>query len=86
LTRDLRTNLSISLRERTEAFASRLSRRFVMFRKKMLTNEQLRDAKKFEDERNCKKKWNYYDSTYKSTCLRRAQLLNEWLSIAFDEQ
>jgi hypothetical protein len=34
LTRDLRTNLSISLREEAEAFVSRLSRKFVMFRKK----------------------------------------------------
>jgi hypothetical protein len=52
----------------------------------MLTSEQLRDAKKFEDERNCEEKWNYYDSIYKSTCLRKAQLLNKWLNIAFDEQ
>jgi hypothetical protein len=32
LTRDLRTNLSISLRERAEAFVSRLSRRIIMFK------------------------------------------------------
>ncbi len=42
--------------------------------------------KKFENERNCEKKWNYYDFIYKSTCLRRAQWFNEWLNIAFDEQ
>jgi hypothetical protein len=52
----------------------------------MLTNEQLKDEKKFENERNYEKKWNYYDFIYKSTCLQRIQLLNEWLSIAFDEQ
>jgi hypothetical protein len=86
LTEDLRTSLSISLRKKAKAFVSRLSRRFVMFRKKMLTNEELRNAKKFENERNCEEKWNYYDFTYKSTCLRKAQLLNEWLNIAFDEQ
>ncbi len=34
LTRDLRTSLSISLRERAEVFASRLSRKFIMFKKK----------------------------------------------------
>jgi hypothetical protein len=34
LTRDLRTSLSISLREKAEAFASRLNRKFVMFKKK----------------------------------------------------
>ncbi len=34
LTRDLRTDLSISLRKKAEAFVSRLNRRFVMFRKK----------------------------------------------------
>jgi hypothetical protein len=34
LTQDLRTNLSISLRKKAETFVSRLSRRFVMFRKK----------------------------------------------------
>jgi hypothetical protein len=34
LTRDLRTNLSISLRKKAEAFVSRLSRKFVMFKKK----------------------------------------------------
>jgi hypothetical protein len=52
----------------------------------MLINEQLKNAKKFENERNCEKKWNYYDSIYKFMCLRRIQLLNEWLNIAFDEQ
>jgi hypothetical protein len=34
LTRDLRTNLSISLRKKTKIFASRLNRKFVMFKKK----------------------------------------------------
>jgi hypothetical protein len=53
LTRDLRTSLSISLRKRAEAFVSRLNRKFVMFKKKMLTNKKLRNAKKFEDEKNC---------------------------------
>ncbi len=52
----------------------------------MLTDEQFQDAKKYEDEKNYEEKWNHCDFIYKSTCLRRAQLLNEWLSIAFDEQ
>jgi hypothetical protein len=34
LTRDLRTNLSISLRKKAKAFVSRLSRRIIMFKKK----------------------------------------------------
>jgi hypothetical protein len=54
--------------------------------KKVLTNEQLRDAKKFENEKNYEEKWDHYDSIYKFTCLQKAQLLNEWLNIAFDEQ
>jgi hypothetical protein len=52
----------------------------------MLTNKQFQNAKKYENERNYEEKWNHCDSTYKFTCLRRTQLLNEWLSIAFDEQ
>ncbi len=52
----------------------------------MLTNEQFQNAKKYEDERNYKKKWNHCDFIYKFTCLRKAQLFNEWLNIAFDEQ
>jgi hypothetical protein len=43
----------------------------------MLTNEQLRDAKKFEDEKNYEEKSNYYDFIYRFTCLRKAQLFNE---------
>jgi hypothetical protein len=27
----------------------------------MLTNEQLRNAKKYENKRNYEKKWNHYD-------------------------
>ncbi len=46
----------------------------------------MKDAKKFEDEKNDEEKWDYYDFTYKSTCLRKAQLLNKWLSMTFDEQ
>jgi hypothetical protein len=55
LTRDLRSNLTISLREKAEIFVSRLNRKFVIM-KKMFTNEQLRDAKKFEDEKNYEEK------------------------------
>jgi hypothetical protein len=52
----------------------------------MLTNKQLRDAKKFKNEKNHEEKWDYYDFIYKFTSLRRAQLFNEWLNIAFNEQ
>jgi hypothetical protein len=52
----------------------------------MLTNEQLRNAEKFKNEKNYEKKWNHYDFIYKFISLRKAQLFNEWLSIAFDEQ
>jgi hypothetical protein len=37
----------------------------------MLTNEQLRDAKKFENERNYEENENHYDFIYKFTCLRK---------------
>jgi redox-regulated HSP33 family molecular chaperone len=52
----------------------------------VLTNEQFQDAKKYENERNYEKKCDYCDSIYKFACLRKVQLFNEWLNIAFDEQ
>ncbi len=46
----------------------------------------MQNAKKNENERNYEKKWIYYNFIYKFTCLQKAQLFNEWLNIAFDEQ
>jgi hypothetical protein len=37
----------------------------------MLTNEQLQNAKKYENERNYEEKWDHYDFIYKFTCLRK---------------
>jgi hypothetical protein len=84
LTRDLRSSLTISLREEAEAFVSRLSRKFVMI--KSVNKWTIAKCKKFENERNYEEKWKFYDFINKSTCLRKAQLFNKWLSIAFDEQ
>ncbi len=81
-TRNLRLRLTISLRKKTKTFVSRLSRKFVM-NKKLLTLNNCK--KKFENEKNYEKKWKFYDFIYKFTCLRKTQLLNERLSIAFDE-
>jgi hypothetical protein len=83
LTRDLRSRLTTSSRKEAEAFVSRLNRKFVM-NKRLLTMNNFQ--KKFEDERNYEEKWKSYDFINQFTCLRKAQLLNEWLSIAFDEQ
>jgi hypothetical protein len=71
LTRSLRSSLKKSLREETEAFVSRLSRKFVMIRKSVNKWTIARCKRNYEE------KWNLYDLTYKSTCLRKAQLLNE---------
>ncbi len=46
----------------------------------------MRDAEKFKNEKNYEEKWVYYDFINKFTSLRKAQLLNQWLSIAFDKQ
>jgi hypothetical protein len=50
LTRDLRTNLSISLRKRAEAFVSRLSRRIIMFKEKcwQMNNFKMRRSMKMK--------------------------------------
>jgi hypothetical protein len=51
-----------------------------------IANSEQFQEKSLKMKENYEEKWNHYDSTYKSISLRKAQLLNEWLSIAFDEQ
>jgi hypothetical protein len=83
LTRSLRSHLTTSSRKKAETFVSRLSRKLVMNKRLLTMNNFKRKVWKWK---KLWKKWKFYDFIYKFTCLRKAQLFNKWLNIAFDEQ